>query len=149
MEHSDLYLGLSEELAGEIGKIAQLVGQATLNSTRGETAVLVALHRANGPLTPGELASKGMVTSARIANILRALEEKGWAERRHSTQDRRTVEVSLTEAGRDEALRRHDGALRRVAVVLSDLGERDARELVRLIGSTRGSVERLSGEAAR
>ena len=71
------YDALASELIEELGSIAQAVGQPTLNATRGEMAVLHALYHADGPLTPGALASAGAVSSARVANILRALEEKG------------------------------------------------------------------------
>ena len=44
----------------------------------GEMAVMRALMLAGGSLTPSELANRAWVSSARIANILRALEAKGW-----------------------------------------------------------------------
>ena len=142
MELDDLYTALSTDLIEELGGIAQVIGQITLNATRGEMAVLHALYTSDGPLTPGAIASSAVLSTARVANILRSLEEKGWVERRHSTRDRRSVEVSLTDSGRVEAEARRGESLRSIAVVLRDLGEDDARELVRLVASVRSSVER-------
>ena len=138
------YDALASELIEELGSIAQAVGQPTLNATRGEMAVLHALYHADGPLTPGALADAGAVSSARVANILRALEEKGWVERHHSARDRRTVETSLTAEGLAEAERRRSEGQRCVADVLAELGEADARELVSLIGAVGEIVSRRS-----
>lgn len=52
-----------------------------------------------GSLTPSELADRALASSARIANILRALEAKGWVEREHSKTDRRRVHVIVTDKG--------------------------------------------------
>mgnify|MGYP002228846536 CR=1 FL=1 len=65
----------------------------------GEMAVMRALMLAGGSLTPSELANRAWVSSARIANILRALEAKGWVEREHSKTDRRRVHVTVTDKG--------------------------------------------------
>lgn len=68
----------------------------------GEMAVMRALMLAGGSLTPSELADRAWVSSARIANILRALETKGWVEREHSKTDRRRVHVTVTDKGRQD-----------------------------------------------
>ena len=64
----------------------------------GEMAVMRALMLAGGSLTPSELANRAWVSSARIANILRTLEAKGWVEREHSKTDRRRVHVTVTDS---------------------------------------------------
>ena len=142
------YRELAEALIEELGAVARAVGQPTLNATRGEMAVLHALYRADGPLTPGVLASAGAMSSARVANILRALEEKGWVERHHGAQDRRIVETSLTAEGLREAERRRTEGLRCLADILADRGEPDARELGRLVGAVGEVVARRAGEVA-
>ena len=143
------YRELAELLIEKLGGIAQTVGQPVFNATRGETAVLHTLYHAHGPLTPGALADAADITSARVANILRALEEKGWVERRHSAHDRRSVETSLTTAGAAEAERRREEGLDCLADILADLGEADSRELVRLAGAVNEAVaHRMRGGAA-
>ena len=97
MSHSDLYLGLSEELIGELGGIAQAVEQSALNATRGEAAVLNALYRAEGPLTPGELSRDGALSSARTANIQKRRRDPG-AARRHIVE-KGTHEELLAKGG--------------------------------------------------
>lgn len=150
MEEGTGYEELAHELLAGLTAIGRIATPVVLNSTRGETALLMTLFRAGTPLSPGELADESHVSSARVANILRALEEKGLVSRAHSSSDRRRVEVVLTDAGRADAearrARRHDA----VAAYLRELGEEDARELVRIIGRSAPIFERVAkggGEA--
>lgn len=134
METDGLYEELAHELISGLTHIGRRVTPVVLNSTRGETALLMTLFRKEVALSPGELADASHVSSARVANILRSLEEKGLVTRSHSDSDRRRVEVSLTDAGRADAEARHARRQASVAEYLSALGEDDARELVRIVG---------------
>ncbi len=80
--------------------------------TQGEFDVLATLRRSGEPysLTPSELFNTMMLSSGAMTNRLDRLEEKGMILREHSTEDRRSVTVSLTETGRnliDKALTAH------------------------------------------
>ena len=72
------------------------------------------------------------VSSARIAALLKHLEQKGWIRRCADELDERRVNVSLTEAGRELISERRKEAIGRVAAALRSLGEEDAHEYVRL-----------------
>lgn len=144
METEGGFEGLAHELIVGLTALGRIATPMVLNATRGETALLMTLFRAGEPLSPGELADESHVSSARVANILKALEEKGLVSRSHSATDRRRVEVALTEAGHADAAarqaRRHDA----VAAYLRALGEDDARELVRIVGRSVPVFERLT-----
>ena len=103
------------------------------SSLRGMPAVMRVLMEEGGPVSPGEIARRTGVTDARIANALRALEERGLVERHPSEHDRRRVEVSLTDAGRESVRDHARGAARFVTGFLVELGLDDARDLVRLL----------------
>lgn len=80
--------------------------------TMGEFDVLATLRRAGQPytLTPSALLSSMMLTSGAMTNRLDKLESKGLIKRVHSTEDRRSVSVGLTENGLgtiDEAIEEH------------------------------------------
>ncbi|WP_434939776.1 MarR family winged helix-turn-helix transcriptional regulator [Shewanella sp. HL-SH8] len=80
--------------------------------TMGEFDVLATLRRAGTPfsLTPSGLLSSMMLTSGAMTNRLDKLESKGLIKRVHSTEDRRSVTVGLTEKGLatiDEAIEQH------------------------------------------
>ena len=98
MEDTDFH-ELGRQLFTEFGSMHQRVSRFADQALGGEMAVMRALMRAGGSLTPSELADRAWVSSARIANILRALEAKGWVEREHSKTDRRRVHVTVTDKG--------------------------------------------------
>ena len=72
------------------------------------------------------------VSSARIAALLKHLEQKGFIQRRADEFDERRVNVSLTDTGRELINERRREAIERVAAALRSLGEEDAHEYVRL-----------------
>lgn len=146
MEDAPSYEELAQELIGELTALGRTLTPMVINSTRGETAVLMTLFRAEGPLTPGALGDAAHVSSARVANILRSLEEKGLVTRRHSSGDRRQVEVHLTDDGRAAASATRERRSRTVASYLRALGQEDATELVRIV---RRSRDILDERAAR
>lgn len=69
----------------------------------GEFDVLATLLRAGAPhqLTPSELLASMMLTSGAMTNRLDKLEQKGLVTRVHSTADRRSIEVKLSDQGLD------------------------------------------------
>lgn len=148
MEDTPTYDELAQELLAELGSIGRSLGPAALNATRGETAVLMSLCRAEVPLTPTQLGALAHVSSARVANILRTLEEKGLVTRTHSAADRRSVSVELTDAGRARASEVRAGRTQAVARYLEALGPADAAELVRIAHRSRDIlVEAVAQEA--
>ena len=73
MEDTD-FRELGRQLLTEFGSMHQRISRFADKALGGEMAVMRALMRAGGSLTPSELADRAWVSSARIANILRALE---------------------------------------------------------------------------
>lgn len=144
METDGTYEELAREFLADLTRIGQRITPMVLNSTRGETALLMTLFRTGSPLSPGELADASHVSSARVANILRSLEDKGLVTRSHSESDRRRVEVTLTEAGRADAEARRSRRQASVAEYFRALGEDDARELVRIIGRSEGILGEMA-----
>ena len=86
------------------------------------------------PATEISQGMRGMPMDARIANTLRALEQRGYIRREPSEHDRRRVEVIVTEEGRRRASEHFDELLDMVGGFLEELGERDARDLIRILG---------------
>ena len=69
--------------------------------TMGEFDVLATIRRSGEPysLTPSDLLSSMMLTSGAMTNRVDKLESKGFIERTHCTEDRRSVKVALTTEG--------------------------------------------------
>ena len=103
---------------------------------QGEDGVLFCLYRAERSMLPGEIMARMGLTTGRIANILKRLEEKGLVMRLQDAQDRRKVHVSLTDAGSRSARSFLTRYVTRHQALIDYLGERDAGEMVRLLSRT-------------
>ena len=133
---------LAQQLIREFSSMRRFMSTCVSNTVSGEMAVMRALMRAGGSLTPSELADRAWVSSARIANILRALEAKGWVEREHSKTDRRRVHVTVTDKGfQDLEIKRREFE-NRTAAFLEQLGETDTQEMVRLLRRANEIIDR-------
>lgn len=86
-----------------------------------EFDVLTALRRAGAPCKPSQLSDLLMMSRAGMTSRLDRLEEAGWIERRLDPADRRSLRITLTEAGRgviDAALTEHAATLARLIAPL-------------------------------
>ncbi|MCL1057230.1 MarR family transcriptional regulator [Shewanella gelidimarina] len=104
--------------------------------TMGEFDVLATLRRAGEPfnLTPSALLSSMMLTSGAMTNRLDKLESKGFIERVHSTEDRRSVSVGLTEKGFatiDDAIEAHVRVQHKLVQQLSDTEKPELNQLLK------------------
>lgn len=135
-ENADFSL-LAHELFEQFARLGHSVRPDTRNFTRGEAGVIRTLHLADDAgehgLTPTQIAERSYLSSARTANVLRALESKGWIRREHDTADRRRVTVTLTEAGEEERARRRALMDAEAGEFLRQLGAHDASEAIRIL----------------
>lgn len=115
-------------------------------SVKGLGAVMQELDSAGEPLSPSELSQRTHVSDARIANILRVLQERGLVERKQSVADKRRAEVSLTEKGVSECTQHRAELERAVAAFLTRLGKEDAQELNRLLARIRKTLTAVREE---
>lgn len=150
MEHQDLPVP-SEEMLGYTRQLLESSRELDLlkptvniqDSLKGLAAVMRLLNEENRPMSPSELAERAQVTDARIANILRVLQDRGLVERKQSSVDRRRAEITLTEAGVKTC---EDGKRvmeYSVANFLTAFGEDNTRELIRLLDCMKETVTRL------
>lgn len=135
-EDADFSL-LAHELFEQFARLGHSVRPDTRNFTRGEAGVIRTLHLADNAgehgLTPTKIAERSYLSSARTANVLRALESKGWIRREHDTADRRRVTVTFTEAGEEERARRRAQMDAEAGEFLRQLGAQDASEAIRIL----------------
>jgi len=102
--------------------------------TRGEMCILNYLYDQDLPTQPGELRSIMEASSARVAAVLRTLENKGQIERCVDENDRRKVLVNITEDGRKLVEMRRREVQAYFAQIICQLGEDDVREGMRILG---------------
>ena len=103
-------------------------------SMRGENFVLFYLSRQGDSVLPGDISTVMNISSARIAVALNGLEKKGLITRRIDKTDRRKILVNLTPEGIERANSHKKSVLDRTKHMLEMLGERDAKEFVRIVG---------------
>lgn len=87
--------------------------RATDSMSDAQLAVLAEL-RANGRRTITTLAERQRVTAPSMTNIVNGLEEQGFVDRTPDEDDRRRVQVDITDAGTEivvETIRRRDELL--------------------------------------
>ncbi len=127
------YTVLAEKMLSVRAQLSHLpAGEAVSDACGGEFFALSLLLMSPAPSCPSELSRRMGVSSARIAALLKHLEQKGFVQRRADERDERRVIVSLTDSGRELIRERRREAIERVAAALRSLGEDDAREYVRL-----------------
>ena len=102
--------------------------------TRGEMFILHYLeNHYTDAVMPSEISTAMNISSARIAVALRTLEKKGWIERSMDKTDRRKMLVTITRTGRDEILFHHAEMRKKMEKLLSETGEEDVREFIRIV----------------
>lgn len=140
---------LAREVLEEFGQLGRRMTPAMHNARRGENGVIHVLACSEQPLTPTQIGEMGHLSSARVANVLRSLEEKGLVTREHSQVDRRRVTVSLTEAGRRENEQHKREFDELASRFLAQLGEEDVQDILRLLRRVNQTIDQnRAAEAA-
>jgi DNA-binding MarR family transcriptional regulator len=107
---------------------------------------LAVIEGAGRPLTPSEISERMLVASATMTATLDVLERRDWIERRPNPSDRRSVLVSITEAGRATT----DHLLPGVRVVereaMASLTPRERDQLLRLLAKVLARAAELAAE---
>ncbi len=82
---------------------------------------------------PGELSSAMNASTARIAMALKNLEKKGYVKRSIDPDDRRKINVTITEIGRKLVIDERRKMLGKIESILRELGEQDTKEYIRIV----------------
>lgn len=128
------YIRLAEELMEALDRKKKGPPHEEVNvAMRGEMAVLRLLEDENRALTAGEISRLLQMTTSRIAAVLGTLEKKGMILRTADAQDKRRVMVTLTEKGVSLGRLKKQRVINDMSYMLSQLGEEDAKEFVRLM----------------
>ncbi len=111
----------------------------------GQNRVLAALMMQDGT-SQKDLAYLLGIRPQSLSEALAKLEESGMIERRHNEEDRRVVNVYLTDAGRDRALKAAEDRKRSAADIFSVLTEEEKDQLSAILGKLSGKLEEELGE---
>lgn len=136
------YLALAEDLLSNMHMLHKARPHKNISeSLQGESFVLhfIALHDCE--VLPGEISQEMDVSSARVAAALNSLENKGLITRRIDKTDRRKILVGITPEGKKFEKEHFNIAKEKAAQLLSLLGEKDAKEYVRITGKLSEIIE--------
>lgn len=127
------YYSLAQELLKECNSRPRISRDRTISHLlKGETAILDFLEEHGGRAYPKDLSDELVVSTARVAVLLKTLEKDGYITRVHDSRDSRLTTVQIADKGREFIERRREELLRYLSDILSKLGEEDAKEYVRL-----------------
>ncbi|SET63950.1 MarR family winged helix-turn-helix transcriptional regulator [Lacrimispora sphenoides] len=123
-----------EELVDSLGDLMSRgkVMDEFNRSGKGEIFILRYLYTKESPASPSELSEALNSSTARISAALRTLEKKGQIHREIDTTNRRFILVTITEEGRERIQANMQRMQNHLIQVLTVMGEKDAREFVRL-----------------
>lgn len=140
---------LTQELFGTLDKInVEVLFEKLKFSLKGENMLLAILNNLGGQSTLSKITQNFDFTPARLSAVIKSLEAKGFVERMHNENDRRTTTVLLTSEGTMQYLRHREEAISNALVIVEKLGEKDVCEFLRIIRKisdiTKGTDEFVS-----
>lgn len=127
------YEALADELLHIRANLLRVPAHQKLsNMLRGELFVLNYLYDHDTIVHPKELSENLSVSTARIASLLKHMEEKELIVRTPDPEDSRQIIVRLTPAGKHTIQKYRKDVLSYLARTLENLGPDDAREYIRI-----------------
>ena len=115
-------------------------------SSKGASIVIKVLDRLGEPTNPKYLADTSNLSTARIAAVLNNLEKRGLVIRTREPDDRRRINVSLTEAGKKAAKSEKQEMRAKIIQVFELMGEEDTKKYLELTAKFVGYSQKLSAE---
>lgn len=130
-----------EKKAEEMMKLVPRIGHCAKNNnvskfSKGEMHLMGILCYHEKSTTAAELSKMMNVSTARVTNIVNLLEQKGMVSRKSMENDRRKVNLELTEKGRAFVLAEVEKAKAHMQEYLEMLGEEDTEHLLRIMEKT-------------
>ncbi|EOH99226.1 hypothetical protein UAY_02003 [Enterococcus moraviensis ATCC BAA-383] len=101
-------------------------------SNQGESIVIKFLARYGEPTSPKHLAESLNLSSARIAVVLGSLEKKGQIERKMDPDDRRRINVTLTDCGKKAAKLQKKEMRDKIVQIFKLMGETETKQFIEL-----------------
>ena len=107
--------------------------EASLGISQTAAQALAVLDGAGEPLTPSQIGERLLVSSATMTSLLDTLEQRGWVRRTPNPDDRRSLLIEITDAGRVTADTFLPGLHKLERRVMSELDDGERRQLLGLL----------------
>ena len=119
-----------------MASLRQLVGceegRSCVAASRGELCLLMHLKRQSDLVLPSELSEAMSVSTARVARLLKTLEDRALIQRSIDPTDRRRIIVKLTEEGERYLEAVYARTHKRASAVIEALGAEDTEAFIRI-----------------
>ena len=106
--------------------------------------LMAQLDKAPDGMTLSDVSKRMMVSNGNVTGLVERLVESGHLDRRTSEQDRRVQVIRLTKLGRAEFRKMAAEHETWIAEIFSDLGDKDLRELMRLLAKIKASARKAA-----
>ena len=116
---------------------------------RGAGFVLCYLRWAETEVIAGDFSKMLHVSTARIAALLKKMEQSGLLTRHSSSKDARQTVVEITPAGIALADKLTEQALKEVGLLLDEIGEEDLNAFIRVSQRIRGVLNKPAADTSR
>lgn len=110
--------------------------------------LMAQLDKAPDGMTLSDVSKRMMVSNGNVTGLVERLVESGHLDRRTSETDRRVQVIRLTKSGRAEFRKMAAEHQTWISDMFGDLSPRDVRELMRLLGKAKGSVQKSARRRA-
>lgn len=125
---------LSEELYNLLAELLnRKINRTVMDSIRGEYGVLRYLMYVQDHVSAGVLTEQLHVVPGRMTDILNSLESKHFIRRYKDEEDKRKVNVCITDQGKREAKQKKEYIGKTYRGMFELLGKEDTEELIRLL----------------
>ncbi|OXZ36847.1 MarR family transcriptional regulator [Finegoldia magna] len=140
---------MNEKLAKELIRCVHSVGKChhhkqINDSVRGENMALGFIKSEGGSTYPKEIELAMGISSARVAAIIKKLEQRNLVIRTDDKIDRRKTLVTLTEQGEEVALETEKKIMYALSKMFDYLGEEDSENFVRIIDKLIKNLPKVS-----
>lgn len=127
------YIDLANQLLDLRSRVPQIKMERTISEMgRGEVLVMNYLSSRKNKVYPKDISKALMLTTARIAAILKNLEKHDMITRTQDSLDNRQTVVELTDTGLASISIRREKVVQTTAKMLEALGEEDAKAYIRI-----------------
>lgn len=125
-------------------KLKQRASRTEPRGSRSKYLILSYLKTHNNVI-PSELGKVMNVSTPRITTILNSLEEEGFINRHISTKDRRHINVTITDPGREYVINTQNKKLQDLEKLKSTLDESDFQAFGRILDTIHEIMEENTG----
>ena len=99
---------------------------------RGMGFVLLMLENSDREIVAGDIAEGMNVSTARVAALLKKMEQNGLITRENSSSDARRTVVKITPKGRETVLEKRAEFLKKTELLIEKVGMKDLEEFIRI-----------------